>query len=193
MHTLGEEDLVGIAEEAERRYGDIAKRHRLMPGTPMEERAATTHRMARRVLAADGFHRTLAWTYRDGTPLDQLALDSTDQADKILQMRRLAAAVAHAGADAVILVTESWTAPNVPREDPRFDQRAGERDDRTEALLTHLLQRNGEHRHWLSPFERAADQSILLSEPQEPAFERFPLFDPLIMVWESWKDKDSSG
>lgn len=74
----------------------------------------------------------------------------------------------------------------VLESDPRYEQRPTEREDRGEALLTSLLQRNGGHWQWISVFERAPDGEIVMGEVKKSRAANFPLFDPAIKVWDSW-------
>jgi hypothetical protein len=49
-----------------------------------------------------------------------------------------------------------------------------------------LLQRNGEHWQWISVFERRPDGEIIMGEAEESRTANFPLFGPVIKVWDSW-------
>jgi hypothetical protein len=103
-HRLGRTEMEKLPEETERRYGDIARTHRVLPGTPLVEQAATTHQIARRILTVDKFHTTLVWIYRGGVTVGQYRIESEDHAERVVQIRRVASEVEREGADAVIFV-----------------------------------------------------------------------------------------
>lgn len=86
--------------------------------------------------------------------------------------------------------------PPVPPEDHhRFALRAGERDDRQEALLTYLLSRAGTRRLWRTPFGRDSKDRPVVGETgvqdDVPAGEA-PFFKPIEQVWERWSDPDQN-
>ena len=159
-------------------------------GAPLSDHAAAFHQIARAILAGDGFHRPVAWLFRDQQLVSQNALNPEDNQDKVVQTRWLAAQAEKEAADAAVYTTESWWAPEVPADDPRFNLRAADRDDRGEALLTYFLRRDGEHRLWSrQPTHDADDGAVRLDEAIEQSTDARPLFDPLLRVWQRW-DRD---
>jgi hypothetical protein len=179
----GSEQLQAAAD----RYGIGEGQHGLVPGLEPRARAAAMHSLGKRMLEVDGAHRTFAWLYRDGNQVRMLAMDPEDQQHKVLDMRTVAEQVQEAGADEVLLTSETWLASVVGRDDSRFELRAGEREDRTEALATHLLRRDGGHGAWITPFGRNDEGAVVLGEtaPQESPRES-PLFAPILAVWRQW-------
>ena len=120
-----------------------------------------------------------------GTPC-ALILDSDDQQDKQVKIRLLAGEVDRHGADTVYFVTEVWAAPALSDDDPRASERPTYRSDRAEALVTYLLQREGENLVFTSMFTRAADGAITLLDAGHETMREPTIFDPLLGVWRSW-------
>lgn len=176
-------------QESSTRYGPELGRHRVHPGMPVEEQAEAMHRIGRRVLQVDGFHRAYAWLHAAGKPVAQLILDSEDQQDKVVKTRLLAADVDRLGADVVFFVAETWLAEPVAPDDPRFKLRAGDRDDRREALVSYLLRRDGPQLMWASVFTRTSDGQIVFAEPSKTEFSDVSIFEPVLRVWRSWETR----
>jgi hypothetical protein len=147
------------------------------------------HRFGRRFFPVDGHLVTVAWLLRDGQILRQISMEPEDQREKYLNMEALADQVERLGADSVIVTTELWQAPPVERGDRRFALRPAERDDRSEAIGTYALRRDGDFRFWHSPIEREGD-SVSLGEMtvskdavMNPAF----FLAPVLAVWKGWE------
>jgi hypothetical protein len=79
-----------------------------------EDRLRSLFAAARTMFEKDGYHITIAFLLRDGRPVDIRELRPGEHGHKYLMMRSLAHEVAKHGADAVILISESWSAPADP-------------------------------------------------------------------------------
>jgi hypothetical protein len=166
-------------EQTADRYGIGSGQHGLMPGLPSHRRAAAVHSLGKRMLEVDGFHHTFAWLHRNDEQVEMVLLDREDQQNKVVKIRRLAQEIERTGADTLLFTTEAWFASEVDSDDPRAALRAGERDDRGEALVTYLLRRDGDHGTWITPFERDANGRVMLRETEEQEkLPHTPLFAP---------------
>lgn len=152
-------------------------------------RGAAFHQFARHILTADGYHLPIAWLVRDGVRVVQTAMHPEDQRDKVMMMHRLAVEADRVGADTLMFTTEAWEAPLVRPDDPRFGLRAGERADRSEALVTYAIAQNGPCYTWHSRFQRAPDGAILLEEAEHQVVEAPPFLEPLLTIWSKWTDR----
>ncbi len=181
------------AEVARRtRYGEVFEREPPPPvaaNPTVEEYATRFHEIGKKLLTVDGYHQTIAWTFRGDEWIGQFVLDPEDEQDKIVNVRLLASEVDKVGADAVLITSEAWFAEAVHRLDPRFELRAAERRDRQEMLLTLLLRRSGDHREWATIFTRnAADGSIQFGHTHSAAknSHELHLYTSIVRVWERW-------
>lgn len=172
-------------------YGPSIGGHRIQPGIPLAEYAAASHQIGRIILAKDRCHHTFAWLFRGLEVIKAVLADSEDEQAKTVMIRRLAAEVDALGADAVVFSSELWTADEPEGSDPRHIVRPSRREDRGEAFATELLQRNGDHRLWLSCFTRDTEGRIVLAEALDvPTDHDSSMFFPILSVWESWSDGD---
>ncbi len=161
------------------RYGDLFARP--FPGASFEERCRSHHEIGRRMLAIDGHHQTIAILLRGGMRVGITALDIEDQQAKYLVMDELAEMVARNSADEVILSTEVWMAVQLPEGDAQAHKRAANREDRTEALVTHAVARSGDSLTLMTPFSRDGTRIVLGPVQSDPTF---PLaLQPILGVW----------
>ena len=152
-------------------------------------RGAAFHQFGRHVLTADRYHLPIAWLLREGAWVDQTAMHPEDQRDKAMMRHRLAVEADRLGADELMFTTEVWEAPLVGLDDARFGLRAGERDDRREALVTYAMARSEPCHTWRSGFSRDSDGAILLEEAEHHVGEPQPFLAALLAVWSEWPDK----
>jgi hypothetical protein len=175
-------------EEVLERYGE-----NLTSFQPPREKglfglAEVFHLMGRRFLAVDGRLETVVWLLRDGHPLRQIALEPQDQREKYLAIARVAEEVDRLGADAVVFTTEVWEAPALDSADSRAEMRPGEREDRTEAMVTYAISRDDKFRLWRSGMTRDDAGNIELGEMSSHE-DGVPLFfQPVFDVWSGWAD-----
>jgi hypothetical protein len=149
------------------------------------DRARILHEKGRMMLAVDKEHAMIAWLFRDGEPLTQLRLEPEDQRGKYLVMDAVASEAQKLGANELILSAEAWEAPAVDRDDARANMRATERDDRTEAFLTHLVTQDGRSLTLRSRIERSDSGEVELADPED-VDDVPPLMRPLLEAWAEW-------
>jgi hypothetical protein len=177
-HTVTAEGL----HRVEGRYGDFIKALS-RPEASLEGRVKWQHEMARGMFLVDGGHETMAFLMRQGQPVLIVGLDAEDQQSKYLLMAQLAQQVLARGVDEVILTGETWTAPALEPENPDSRLRAGQREDRTEGLVTYGIDRLGRTFGYASPIVRTADGAAHL-EDMEGAASIYP--QTLLPVWRAW-------
>jgi hypothetical protein len=181
------EQLEALGPEAEKHYGDLIRHHRLAPGMSLSERARVMHEWGKQMLKTDGVHHSFAWTFvGDGGPAQVHAMDSEDQQDKIMKVRLLAGDIEESGVDGLIFTAEIWHAEEVASDDPRFDLRPGEREDRLEGLVTYALKRGGPYHAFLTPFSRSDADEIVLGGTTMSEHDHIPIFDAVHRVWAKW-------
>lgn len=157
---------------------------RVAPDADVFERAAALHENGRRMLLVDGHHVMIAWLFRDGEPSSQQTLWPEDARDKYLMMERLAAEATRLGANELIITAEAWEATITGADDPQAHLRAGERQDRSEALITHALRRGGDSKTWRSVMTRT-ESGLRLEDSQVEGYVP-PLLKPMIDAWAEW-------
>jgi hypothetical protein len=190
--TRTREQLEAFGPEAAKHYGNLLQHHRLAPGMPLSERASVMHEWGKHMLRIDGFHHSFAWTFLGDSGRAQVhAMDSQDQQDKIMKVRLLAGDIEESGADGLIFTGETWHAQEVASDDPRFDLRAGEREDRLEGLVTYALARGGPYHAFFTPFSRSDADEIVLADTTMSEYDHIPIFDAVHRVWVKWGETSS--
>lgn len=143
------------------------------------------HVSGRRFIVVDGYLETVAWILKDGHFLRQVTIRPEDQREKYLAIASLAEEVDRLGANELAFTTEVWDAPVVGPDDARAELRAGEREDRTELMVTYALRRGEKCRVWASRISHTESGEIELGEMTER--EEDALFlQPILKVWEGW-------
>lgn len=169
---------------------DVLDRYALKNLEPMPvdadvfAQARHLHEKGRKMLTVDGEHIMIAWLLRDGESLSQLTLQPEDQREKYLVMDAVASEARKLGANELILSAEAWEAPPVSADDARAEMRAGERDDRTESFLTHVVTRDGRSLTLRSRIERSGREVKLMAT--EEIDDAPPLVRPLLEIWAEW-------
>lgn len=152
------------------------------PEDDLRDRVRWYHEQARLFLSVEGNAASVAFVRRQGELLRMIGMEPEDQPDKWLLMERLAALVATLGADEVVITNEVWWASPVPADDPRFGLRAGEREDRGEALQTVGANVDGLIFDAVTPFTRVDGEVVLDSAAYgSPAVALF--LGPILAVW----------
>lgn len=142
------------------------------------------------MLLADGEHIMIAWLYNGNQPVSQQGLSPRDPREKFLIIEQLANEATRLGADGVILTSEAWEAPASKPDDPLVELRAAEREDRTEALVTHALRRDGTMKTYRSPMLRD-DGELTLGDVTVDDHDH-PLFRPFLDAWAEWESSSRS-
>jgi hypothetical protein len=145
------------------------------------------HISGRHFLLVDGYLETVAWVLKDGHSLRQILLRPEDQREKYLAIASLAEEVDSLGANEVIFTTEAWEAIALDPDDERAELRPGEREDRTELMVTYALRRGEKGRVWSSKINRTESGEIRLDEMSFRE-EQVLFLQPIVKVWESWPD-----
>jgi len=155
--------------------------------------AARISTVARRMLAAEGHHDTLALFFsKEGHPVGITKLHFEDQAEKYLAFRNLADQAEENGADTLILIGEVWTAQLRDGEDPATMARASERPDRMEALVVQVATADGRSRSYETRFTRSKKGQPVLGPTREIDNELNASFLPLRQMWRR-REKAASG
>jgi hypothetical protein len=174
-------DIPAIAE----RYGDL-----ILPSLPdgdAVDQAMTFHAWGKQMLAQDGYHAPHAFLLGPGGHATVVRMLPDDQQGKDVMMERLAQEVLHQGSSSVVFTTETWLAPMMPAIDPRAQIRARDRADRSEALVTYALTRNGRARTLLTRFTRPKGR-VRLQKTVDQDGADMAFFAPLRAVWSQWPD-----
>ncbi len=133
------------------------------------------------MLEIDGHHQTIVVLLREGNRVGITALEVEDQQAKYLVMDELAEMVARDGADEVIVSTEIWMAIQLPEGHLDAPKRAANREDRTEAFITHAVARSGDSLTLMTPFSHDGPRIVLGPVQSDPTF---PLaLQPILRVW----------
>jgi hypothetical protein len=176
-------------DEVRERYGPSIETN---PEPELFAEAERLHGIARRMMETDACHITIAWLMRRGRTLSQLTLVAEDQRELYLAMERLASEARKLGADQLIVTAEGWEALVLPKDDPRHNLRPEAREDRSEVLLTHALQRGGTHRTWRTPLSRDAKGGAVLGETTTADWLP-PRFAPVLQEWQSWPEAEAES
>jgi hypothetical protein len=153
--------------------------------------------VAKRVLAHDGYHRTLVFMFdKDDQPLDIVGLNFVDQPSKYLQMRALAADVARLGAHTVAMVGETWGA-TVPIDEMGPDlTRPRDRPDRVEELVVQIATADGRRRCYAATFGWDANRRpVFRSDDRIEEGPRLTMnsFEPIRRVRQGWPRTGTSA
>ena len=146
-----------------------------------EEIGAAYFKLARSVFLKDGYHVPLLFLFRDRKLVHlpyPLTAENTQQ--KYLLMRTLAHEVVKHGADAAIMIDESWFArPSdlSPYQLPR------DAENRREALVLSLVSMTGEPVQFLAEIERDGD-TVSLGETSMSRGGAHFAFAPFYKVWD---------
>lgn len=145
--------------------------------------AASFVEVGKKILVADGFHLTMAFIYTPDGKSEIFQLMPEDQQGKYLMVQQVADYVRQAGADQLLFITETWSAPDdvlAPGERPV------ESPSRTERLLFVAVTARGPERscQWLVPFSRNESGEFEF-EPTKEGWIGFPQFlAPVFAVWD---------
>jgi hypothetical protein len=177
-------------DDLRRRYGSLPEPVSEEAGGP--EKARLLHEQGRQLLVVDKEHIQIVWLLRGRSIVGQLTLEPGDHREAYLGMDRVASEVNRLGADALIVSTEVWEALMVEEDDPRAKMRATEREDRREAFLTYLVQRDGTTHAWRSSISRSDTNEVTLGDAERIERRTPPLVRPVLEAWAEWSDRPSN-
>ncbi|MGI4880689.1 MAG: hypothetical protein ACRYG4_24760 [Janthinobacterium lividum] len=192
---LGRAEVMAEAPEFKKRYGvDPTKMY--ADSGKAHDHARSLFAGARKMFEKDGYHITIVILLRGGKPIDFRELRPAEHGHKFMMMRTVAQLVQKSGADAAVLLSETWSAPaNI--EKPYM--RAVDSPDRRELLTATTVSKDGDPLHLSAEILRD-DKKVRLADTVEYAGGAHFAFAPLYEVWkkpipENWGElpKGSDG
>ena len=194
------EDMERAGKRWDEKYGGMPEGH---PGKIPETSAdlfalAEWHvDVAKRVLAGDGYHNSMVFTFGPGGIYPQVMLPE-DRTQKYLLWNRLAERVERHVDWAVLSVGEVWLARGDPAKlgiDPTTTIRGVEDlPNREEALFVAAAHRDGQARSYTVPFTRDSSGKVAFEKVwlgYAPS-EAMNFFIPVMKVWQAWR-RNASG
>jgi hypothetical protein len=145
-----------------------------------QDHARSLFATARIMFEKDGCHITIAFLLRDGRPIGMHELQPMEHGHKYMMMRALAQEAQKIGANAAILISESWCAPANP-DKPYM--RAADSPDRKEFLTATAVSKDGEPIMLRAEILRDG-KTVRLGETLEEFGGAHFAFAPLYEVWE---------
>jgi len=177
--TIQQKVDLGKALGLKDRYGIDPRKMYADSGAP-HDNARALFSAARRMFERDGHHVTIAMLLRGGRPAAvPVELRPEEHGHKYMMMRGLAHEAHRLGADAAILIGESWSAPADPSK-PYM--RAVDSPNRREFLAATVVSKSGEPLHLEAEILRAG-QNISLGETREHVGGSHYAFAPFYEVW----------
>lgn len=138
---------------------------------------------AKSVLKRDGYHIHLAMLFVQGELAKLIEIRNEDQADKYITTRDLASKIERIGGDAVIIISEAWSALFDPDNPYRG---AGDMPDRREILMLIGVTKKNENYCFSVPILREGD-AILFGKQSVADATNVNLIQPILSVWERQK------
>lgn len=138
---------------------------------------------AKAVLRKDGYHVHLAMIFVQNKIAQLIEIRNEDQADKYVTMRDLASTMERIGADAVIMVSEAWSAPFDPANPYRG---AADAPSRQEGLMLAGATIQGEAYCFMAPFFRK-DGDISFGDEAVVDAKNMNAIQPILAMWEKQK------
>lgn len=191
--TLGRAEVMAEAPKLKKRYGvDPAKMY--ADSGEVHDHARSLFQAARKMFDKDGHHITIAILLRGGRPVDFRELRPMEHGHKFMMMRTLAQHTQKIGADAAILIGESWSAPADPAK-PYL--RAVDSPARKEFLTATAVSKDGEPLMLRAEILRAGKKVMLDETAEEHGGAHFA-FAPLYEVWKKpipaqWRDMPAAA
>jgi len=163
----------------------LKKRYRIDPtkiyadSGKVHDHARSLFQTARKMFDKDGYHITVAILLRNGQPVDFCELRPMEHGHKFMMMRKLAQQAQKIGADAAVLISESWRAPADPAN-PYM--RAADSPARKEILTATAVSKDGEPLMLSAEILREG-KKVTLGETGEEANGAHFAFAPLYKAW----------
>ena len=176
--TVRADELKEAGGRLEERY-EVRANEMYADGGRAADHQQALFNTARKMFEKDGYHITLAFLLRNGKPVHFRELRPGEHGHKYLMMRSLAHEVVSHGADAIILMGESWSAPVDPSK-PYL--RAADSPDRMEFLVSTLVTKTGEPIHLSARIHRVR-KTVRLHPTEEEVGGAHFLFAPIYEAW----------
>lgn len=176
--VLGPDEVMEEAPRLRERYGVDATKMYADSGKA-HDHARSLFAVARKMFEKDGYHITIVILLRGGKPIDFRELRPEEHGHKFMMMRSLAQQAKKVGADAAVLLSETWSAPADPAK-PYM--RAVDSPDRIELLTATTVSKDGDPLHLSAEILRD-DRNVRLADTIEQAGGAHFAFAPLYEVW----------
>lgn len=163
----------------------LEARYRVKPtevfghGNGAEERLRGLFATARKMFEKDGYHITIAFLLREDKLVGIKELRPGEHGHKYLMMRSLSHEVVIHGADAVIVMSETWSAPYDPAHPMR---RAADAPGRIELLTGTMVSKGGEPLYLSAQITREGEKAKLAPTVERRGGAHF-LFAPIYEAW----------
>lgn len=171
-------DVIADAPFLKERYGIDPTKVYANSGK-VHDHARSLFDVARKMFEKDGHHSTIAILLRGGVPADLRELRPGEHGHKFMMMRTLAQDAQKIGADAAILLSETWSAPADPAK-PYM--RAADSPDRKEFLTATAVSKDGDPLHLSAEIIRDGE-NVMLADTTEHVGGAHFAFAQLYHVW----------
>lgn len=183
---LGRDEVMADAPQLVERYG-VDSTTMYADSGKVHDHARSLFAVARKVFEKDGHHITIVCLLRGGKPIDLWEMRPEEHGHKYIMMRTLAQHAQRIGADAAVVISETWSAPANPAM-PYM--RAVDSPDRREQLTAIAVSKDGDPLHLSAEILRD-DNNVRLADTVEQAGGAQFAFASLYEVWkkpipESW-------
>lgn len=176
--TLRREEVMAEAPKFTERYGVDPARMYSETGE-VHDHARSLFAVARKMFEVDGYHITIVILLRGGKPVDFRELRPGEHGHKFMMMRSMALHAQRSGADAAILLSETWSAPANPTK-PYM--RAVDSPERRELLTATAVSKVGNPLHLSAEILRN-DQNVRLADTVELVGGAHFAFAALYEIW----------
>jgi hypothetical protein len=178
QRKLSREEMTAEGPKFEKRYG-IRPSTMYAGSGKIHDHARSLFGAARKMFEKDGYHITIVILLRNGKPIDFRELRPMEHGHKFMMMRTLAQRAQKVGADAAVLISETWSAPANPAN-PYM--RAVDSPDREELLTATAVSKDGDPIHLSAEILRDGTKFTLADTIEHTNGAHFA-FAPLYDVW----------
>lgn len=150
---------------------------------PFKEQCELLFEQAKAVLQKDGYHVHLAMVFVQKMLAKLIEIRNEEKADKYVTIRDLASKMERIGADAVIIISEAWSAPFDPSNPYRG---AADAPSRQEGLMLAGATMQGEAYCFIAPFFKT-DGNISFGDQSVVDAKNMNAIQPILAMWEKQK------
>jgi hypothetical protein len=175
---LSQDEVIAEAPRLKERY-DVDPAKMYADSGKVHDHARSLFTVARKMFVKDGYHITMVVLLRGGKPVNVRELRPMEHGHKFLMMRTLAKQAQKVGADAAIMISETWSAPANPAK-PYM--RAVDSPDRKELLTATAVSKDGDPLHLSAEILRN-EKKVTLADTIEQLGGAHFAFAPLYEVW----------